>query len=79
MARPIPDAIRSADLPPISLRVLNPHSPTPPPAQTPPALSSLEARLVHTLARRRLEIGFGVFLLIASGRFILGLAASPII
>jgi hypothetical protein len=28
----------------------------------------LGARLVHTLARSRREIGFGVFLLIASGR-----------
>lgn len=33
------------------------------------------ARLAHTLPRRRLEIGFGVFLLIASLRFILSLIA----
>ena len=33
------------------------------------------ARFAHTLPKRRLEIGFGVFLLIASIRFILSLAA----
>ncbi|HEV2099171.1 MAG TPA: sulfite exporter TauE/SafE family protein, partial [Stellaceae bacterium] len=33
------------------------------------------ARLAHRLSRRRLEIGFGVFLLIVSARFILSLTA----
>jgi uncharacterized membrane protein YfcA len=34
------------------------------------------ARLAHALARRHLEIGFGVFLLIVSARFVVSLLTS---
>ena len=33
------------------------------------------ARLAHALARRRLEISFGLFLLVASARFVISLLA----
>jgi uncharacterized membrane protein YfcA len=36
-------------------------------------VAPLGARLAHTLARRRLEIGFGLFLLVASARFVVSL------
>ena len=38
-------------------------------------VAPLGARLAHVLTRRRLEIGFGLFLLIASARFIVSLLA----
>jgi uncharacterized protein len=38
-------------------------------------VAPLGARLAHALTRRRLEIGFGLFLLIASARFIVSLLA----
>jgi uncharacterized membrane protein YfcA len=38
-------------------------------------VAPLGARLAHTLARRRLEIGFGLFLLLASARFVVSLLA----
>jgi uncharacterized membrane protein YfcA len=33
------------------------------------------ARLAHALPRRQLEIGFGLFLLVASARFVVSLLA----
>jgi uncharacterized membrane protein YfcA len=36
------------------------------------------ARLAHSLPRRRLEIGFGLFLLIASARFVVSLVTSTV-
>jgi uncharacterized protein len=33
------------------------------------------ARLAHAMPRRRLEIGFGLFLLVASARFVASLIA----
>ena len=41
-------------------------------------IAPVGARLAHTLSRRRLEIGFGLFLLIASMRFVLSLAVPPL-
>jgi uncharacterized membrane protein YfcA len=38
----------------------------------------LGARLAHALPRRRLEIGFGVFLLVASARFLASLVVQPV-
>ena len=38
-------------------------------------VAPLGARLAHALPRRRLEIGFGMFLLIASARFVVSLLA----
>jgi len=38
----------------------------------------LGARLAHALPRRRLEIGFGVFLLVASARFLVSLIVQPV-
>jgi uncharacterized protein len=38
-------------------------------------IAPLGARLAHALPRRRLEIGFGLFLLIASARFVVSLLA----
>ena len=38
-------------------------------------VAPLGARLAHALARRRLEIGFGLFLLVASARFVVSLLA----
>jgi uncharacterized protein len=34
------------------------------------------ARLAHALPKRRLEVAFGLFLLVASGRFLISLVAS---
>ncbi len=38
-------------------------------------VAPMGARLAHALPRRRLEIGFGLFLLIASARFVVSLLA----
>ena len=35
------------------------------------------ARLAHALPRRWLEIGFGIFLLLAAARFVASLLAGP--
>jgi uncharacterized membrane protein YfcA len=36
------------------------------------------ARLAHALPRRRLEVGFGLFLLIASARFVVSLVTPTV-
>jgi uncharacterized membrane protein YfcA len=41
-------------------------------------VAPMGARLAHALPRRRLEIGFGIFLLIAVARFLVSLMAQSL-